>query len=89
MSQEQEKTYWNGEPAKANKVRVIVADNPHAPLYWARDLVGQEREAVKVVYNGAAFYLDNETGEGWAKVTLYRGSPRVPHRNLNVERIIR
>ena len=79
-------TYWNGEPAVAVRVRVIVADAPHFPQYWARPLVGTERAAVRVTYGGRTFYLDNETGTGWRKVTEGHGSPRWGHADLAVER---
>lgn len=54
-----EQTWWNGEPCEARVVRVIVAD-AEFPNYWARELVGQEREAVEVRYGGEVFFLDNE-----------------------------
>jgi hypothetical protein len=58
-----EKTYWNGEPCEARRVTVIVADDERFPAYWARDLVGQRRRAVEVVYAGSTFYLDDEEYE--------------------------
>lgn len=64
--------FWNGEPAIARRCVVIVADS-HAPAYWARPYIGQERRAVEVVIEvestrrGASgrrrshtFYLDDE-----------------------------
>jgi hypothetical protein len=85
-----ERTYWNGEPAVCRKVWVTVADWPDAPKYWARDLVGQRREAVEVVIGPVTFYIDDHLrvgriGEGWAKVTVGRGSPRWSHGGLAVE----
>lgn len=81
-----EAAYWNGERALAVKVRVIVGDAPQFPNYWARSLVGTEREAVRVTYSGQLFYLDNEDGSGWLKVTEGHGSPRYGHRDLAVRR---
>lgn len=52
--------HWNGEPCEARQVRVIVADDPGMPHYWARHLVGTERSAVEVTYYGRVFYLDDE-----------------------------
>ena len=80
-------TWWNGEPASAIKVRVIVADAPQFPQYWARDLIGTERAAVRVEYHGRVFYLDDEDGSGWRKV-INGGGPGHPHRDLAVERVI-
>lgn len=81
-------TYWNGERCEARQVRVIVADS-EAPLYWARHLIGQEREAVEVIYNGETFYLDDqESPRGWNKVTGGHGSPAYGHRDLQIERVV-
>lgn len=79
-------TFWNGEPVPAVKTRVVVADAPHFPGYWARPLVGEMRDAVRVTYAGRTFYLDNADGSGWRKVTDGRGSPRWGHGELAVER---
>lgn len=81
-------TFWNGERAAARRVRVIVADDPQFPAYWARPLVGTERDAVEVIYAGHVFYLDNDSGEGWAKVTDGRGSPRYGHQDLAIQRVV-
>lgn len=77
---------WNGQPCGALKVKVIVADAPEVPMYWARGFIGQERAAVQVTYEGKTFYLDNEDGSGWNKV-MNGGSPRFLHRDLRIERI--
>lgn len=78
-------TFWNGLPTPAVQVRVIV---DRAPQYtwWCADLAGTERAAVRVGEGDNAFYLDNEDGLGWWKVTEGRGSPRVGHRSLPVAR---
>jgi hypothetical protein len=83
------RTYWNGEDCRARKVVVIVADTGTFPLYWAKEFVGQEREAVEVKQHGFTFYLDDVDGSGWAKVTNGFGSPNYPHRGLEVERVVR
>lgn len=74
-------TYWNGEPTPARIVRVIVGKSLR-PTWWCADLEGQEREAVEVNYHGDVFYLDNEDGSGWNKVTHGGGSPQWGHREL-------
>lgn len=81
-------TYWNGERITCRRVIVIVADAPEFPGYWARDLVGQERHAVEVVYGGHTFYIDNENGSGWAKVRFAGGGPQVGHSGLQIERVV-
>lgn len=74
-------TYWNGERCRAERVRLRVADGPH-PQYWARDLIGTVRDAVRVRYGSRTFYLDNEDGTGWTKVTTGFGSPGMPSKSL-------
>jgi hypothetical protein len=81
-----EQTYWNGEECEAEKVKVIVADTGRFPKYWARPFVGQWRRAVRVTYNDVIFYLDNEDGKAWWKVTTGRGRQEIGHRHLEVER---
>lgn len=78
------RTYWNGERAAARKVRLRLVDpglDAH-PNYWARELTGLIRAAVRVEYGGQVLYLDDAAGYGWAKVTEGRGSPKVAHRAL-------
>ena len=53
--------------------------------YWN----GEPCAARKVrVIVGETFYLDDEDGAGWDKVTVGRGSPRWPHSSLDVERVL-
>lgn len=84
----QEYTRWNYQPALAMKCRVIVGNAGTFPEYWAKDLVGQEIDAVEVSYNRKQFYLDNRDGSGWYKVTN-GGGPDLPHRDLDIERLVR
>lgn len=79
-----EHTQWNGEPCTATRVMAVVADSGRFPEYWARDLVGTGRKAVRVEYGGRTFYLDDEDGSGWHKVT-HGGGPGSAHRSLDVE----
>jgi hypothetical protein len=81
------RTCWNGEPAECRKVRVIVGRSERR-TWWCADLEGQERDAVEVTYADQVFYLDNADGNGWAKVTIGRGSPGYGHAELPVERVI-
>ena len=74
-------TYWNGEPATCRRVRVRVGHAP-AATWWCAEMEGQERRAIEVTYGDQVFFLDDEEGDGWAKVTLGRGGPQSPHRSL-------
>jgi hypothetical protein len=80
-------TYWNFKPTPARIVRVIVGKSPR-PTWWCAAFEGQEREAVEVTYGGAKFYLDNEDGSGWEKVTDGRGGPNWSHSELPVSRVL-
>jgi hypothetical protein len=80
-------TFWNGEPAVAVRVRVIVGESP-MESWWCADLAGTERDAVRITYPRGTepFYIDDEGGIGWAKVTAGRGAPTVFNRGLPVAR---
>jgi hypothetical protein len=77
-------TRWNGEPCIARRITAIVADSPFFSGYWARDLIGTRRDVVEVTYGNVTFYLDDEDGSAWAKVTN-GGSPARGHRNLTID----
>lgn len=81
------RTYWNGEPTPARRVRVVVGASSK-PASWCAGLEGQERAAVEVRYGGETFYLDDEDGSGWRSVTTYRGYPQAPYRSLPVARVL-
>lgn len=91
-----EKTYWNGEPCKAQVVVVIVGKAP-VSTWWCAELEGQQREAVEIIYGKQTFYIDNEgdgsdefpSGSGWRKVTVGEGSPKWRHMSLPVERVVK
>jgi hypothetical protein len=81
-------TYWNYERATARRVRVVVGDAPKGG--WCEGLTGTARDAVEVLYDEQdPFYLDNEDGSGWRKVTEGRGGPEWPHSSLPVKRVLR
>lgn len=57
-------TFWNGERCEARRVTVTVAEwdpDRDPPLAWWRELSGQTRNAVEVIYAGRdPFYLDDD-----------------------------
>ncbi|MFR0354129.1 hypothetical protein [Streptomyces sediminimaris] len=77
-------TRWNGEPCTALRLTAIVADIDAFPQYWARHLVGTRRNVVRVEYGGETFYLDDEDGSGWNKLT-HGGSPHWAHSNIVID----
>lgn len=52
-------TFWNYQPAKARKVKVIVGEAPKK-TWWCYGLEGTIREAVEIKQGHQTFYLDNE-----------------------------
>lgn len=79
------RTYWNGEPADCRRVRVLVAPSSG----WAAEFVGTTRNAVEVRYFDEPFYIDDEDGSGWFKVTTGWGGPGWGHRSLSVSEVLR
>ncbi len=74
-------TRWNYEPCKAERVIVRIPEAVKE-TYWYAGLAGQERHAVRVLYQPDMTYLlDNEDGQGWHKVTA-GGGPEWGHSQL-------
>jgi len=80
-------TFWNGEPTLARRVLVVIGAAP-VSTWWFHGLEGTKRRAVEVTYQGEVFYLDDEDGSGWAKVTKGRGSPHWGHKSLNIAKVL-
>lgn len=83
-------TFWNGMPTQAVRGSAVVAPSSEFPEYWAKELIGQRIEVVRVDldgvnYGGGVSYLENQDGEGWRKVTEGHGSPSYPHKDLAIE----
>lgn len=82
-----EETFWNFEPCEAEKVTITVAAMPEFAGYWAAEqgLVGTRHPAIKVTYKKTVFYLDDQFGKGWRKVTEEQGSPLAAHSQIMAE----
>jgi hypothetical protein len=79
-----EQTFWNGELTPCKKVSIVVGKAP-VPTWWFHGLEGTVRKAVEIQYKKEApFYIDDEDGVGWLKVTLGRGGPDWGHSSLAV-----
>lgn len=74
-------TFWNGEPTPARRVMVNVGESD-VSTWWCASLAHTIRKAVEVTYGGCVFFLDDEQGDGWRKVTEGHGSPNVSHWSL-------
>lgn len=75
-------TFWNGEPAGAERVKVLIPR--HSWPKWLDADASPLRHAVRVRYGRQAFFIDNEDGSGWRKVTNGFGSPQYGHRSLPI-----
>lgn len=83
-------TFWQGEHVDARRVLVEVGDSGRFKAYWAKDIVGTERAAVEVTpVGGKPFYLDDDNGAAWHKITVEHGSSLVGHRHLDITRVIK
>lgn len=93
--------FWNGEKAQFRVVVIVVGDEPNELIaflgqsrpnlkryLWFVPFVGQQRQAVEVVYNGTSFFLDNSDGSGVRKVTLGFGSPGWGHRSVYPKEVL-
>lgn len=78
-------TRWNGEPCDARRITAVVADTDMFASYWARQFVGTRRDVVEVEYGGRTFYIDDEDGSGWHKVTQGGGSPRCGSKSIAID----
>jgi hypothetical protein len=61
---------------------MVRVGDPPRPTWWFASLVGTERPAVEIAYEGEKFLIDDENGAGWRKVTSGRGSPHLGHKSL-------
>lgn len=83
-------TYWNGEPAVCRRV-VVVVGHAQRPTWWCAELEGQERDAVEISdgnFAGGRFFIDDEKGAGWWKVTEEGGGPQAGHRSLPSDSVV-
>lgn len=80
------KTFWNGEPCKATKVKVIVGKSPLSS-WWCSKLAGKEHTAIRIEQHEETFYINDDV-DGWNKITEGLGMWTHRHRSLPVEKEI-
>jgi hypothetical protein len=85
MSGFESQTRWNGQPVVARRLKGVVGESPKG--WWCSKLAGQARRVVEVRYYDSVFYVDDEDGSGWIKITEGRGMPDWPHRSLPISQI--
>jgi hypothetical protein len=82
------KLQWNGESCEARRVLIRVGDCPF-PQGWYKELVGTEMRAVEITYGGEVFFIADENGNGWHKVTVEGGGPHWSHKSVTCSEFIR
>lgn len=75
-------TYWNGLSTPCVRGTLTVGEAP-VPTFWWAKLTGQKVRVVRVDWMNGTFYLYDEDGSGWFKVTDGHGSPAWGHKNIN------
>lgn len=80
------RTYWNGEQCEAKRVKVVVGESL-VPTWWCADLAGKAHAAIRITFQDETFYI-NDDEQSWLKITAGRGSSRMPHKSLPVEKEI-
>ena len=81
-------TRWNGERCKARRVLIRVGDCPF-PKGWYRDLVGTVMRAVEVKQGDQPFYIADQDGNGWHKVTVEGGGPHWGHKSVTCAEVLK
>ena len=67
-------------------VKFLRPENDRGPRF--QELKGTLRDAVEVSYHGTIYFLDDEDGSGWLKVTEGKGSPYWTHRSLPDDSVV-
>lgn len=83
---------WSGYKCKARRV-IIEVGEARLPTFWYAPFVGQEMRAVEITtthpFPEETFYIADEDGNGWHKVTVEGGGPHWGHLSVNAARVIR
>jgi hypothetical protein len=75
--------FWNEEPITYKVYSYTVTKVENKPHHWQNMVIGMKRQALLVDYHCARFYLDNQHGDAYLKLTVGRGTPMYSH--LSVE----
>lgn len=81
-------TKWNGESCKARRVLIKVGECPF-PQGWYMHLVRTEMRAVEIIYGDETFYIADEDGNGWHKITVGLGGPDRGHKSVTCAEVIK
>lgn len=79
---------WNGEPCKAESVTVLLKRVKNMPYCWQNEFDGQRIEAIKITINDTyrtTFFIANEDGQGYKKITEYQGMWYGGHKSVFYE----
>lgn len=78
------KGFWNGEPCIFYPIEYTVKES-NVISHWFNRFVGQKRQGLKVEYDGGNFFIDNQHGDGYYKLTKGKGSVKCGHKSINFE----
>ena len=82
------KAQWNGEACQARRVLIRVGACSF-PQGWYKELVGTEMRSVEITYADSIFYIADQDGNGWHKVTVERGSPHWGHKSVTCAEVLK
>lgn len=77
--------FWNGEPCKFYAIRYLIQEVLNSPYHWQNKYIGTYRQIIRVEYGEQFFYIDNEHGSGYYKLTEGEGSPQYPHNSIDLQ----
>lgn len=75
-------TLWNSIPCTAKRCMAVIGTNK---LTMLNGIAGKLRQVVLVIVDGRRFYLDNEDGTGWMKVS---DNMRSGYRELPIKQVV-
>jgi hypothetical protein len=68
---------------------VIKVGEAEKPTYWYAHIVGTEIRAVEVTVDSEVFYIADEDGNGWHKISVESGGPHWGHKSLPAAEVIK
>lgn len=75
--------YWNGTRSVEFEVlAVVILPVADKPAHWQNSLAGTIRQVLRISDGQESWMIDNETGEGYYKITDGHGSFRCGHSSV-------
>ena len=74
--------FWNDKPAKYVVFNYQPSKVEDTPAHWQNSLDDTVRQGLHIFTKGQDFYIDNEFGDGYLKITEGRGCPPYSHSSI-------